>query len=186
MASTRPKPDYWLSTDGLIRIRGWIRDGCTNEQIAANIGISKTTFYRWCNLKPHPEETDLPYRQIGAFETLGEFITHACTTDDEEVIESVRKSASGYWIEETYHDRKGNPKKVRRWIAPDSKAQALWLKNRKPNDWNRENEKQVDTSAIERLDAILSSLTIGAQQEDEQAEQVDEVILNDSTINSTQ
>ena len=134
-------------------------------------------------MKPHPEETDLPYRQIGEFDTLEAFIIHARTIDDEEIIDSVRRAANGYWIEETYMDRKGNPKKVRRWIQPDAKAQALWLKNRKPNDWNRENEKQVDTSAIERLDAILSSLTLNAQDESQEENETDEVILNgnDST-----
>lgn len=183
MASTKPKPDYWLSTDGLIRIRGWIRDGCTNIQIANKIGISERKFYMWLKLKPHPEETDLPYRQIADFATLADFITHARGLDDEEVIDSVRKSASGYFITDEYVDRNGKVVKYKKWIPPDSKAQALWLKNRKPNEWNRENEKKTDTSAIERLDAILSSLTISAQEEEQQDEQVDEVILNadDST-----
>lgn len=33
--------------DKLILVQGWARDGLTNEQIAENLGISKTTFYKF-------------------------------------------------------------------------------------------------------------------------------------------
>lgn len=35
--------------DKLILIEGWARDGLTNEQIANNLGVSKTTFYKMLN-----------------------------------------------------------------------------------------------------------------------------------------
>ncbi len=31
----------------LVLVEGWARDGLTNEQIADNLGISKTTFYKF-------------------------------------------------------------------------------------------------------------------------------------------
>ncbi len=45
----RAKGKYqeWLEPEKLILIEGWARDGLTDEQIAANIGISKQTFYDW-------------------------------------------------------------------------------------------------------------------------------------------
>ena len=39
--------------DKLIVIEGWARDGLTNEQIAENLNIGKTTFYKL--LKEYPE-----------------------------------------------------------------------------------------------------------------------------------
>lgn len=39
--------------DKLILVKGWARDGLTDEQIANNLGIGKTTFYRMC--KEHLE-----------------------------------------------------------------------------------------------------------------------------------
>lgn len=39
--------------DKLVLVEGWARDGLTDEQIANNLGIGKTTFYRMC--KKHVE-----------------------------------------------------------------------------------------------------------------------------------
>ena len=39
--------------DKLILVEGWARDGLTNEQIAENLNIGKTTFYKLLN--EHPE-----------------------------------------------------------------------------------------------------------------------------------
>ena len=41
------KYEYWLSPEGLTLLEGWARDGLTDEQIAANCGISPSTLYRW-------------------------------------------------------------------------------------------------------------------------------------------
>lgn len=43
--------------DKLILVEGWARDGLTNEQIASNLGISKTTFYKMLN--EHSELSEL-------------------------------------------------------------------------------------------------------------------------------
>lgn len=48
------KINEWLEEDKLILLEGWARDGLTDEQIANNIGIDRTTLYRWkekdCNI----------------------------------------------------------------------------------------------------------------------------------------
>lgn len=43
--------------DKLILVEGWARDGLTNEQIAKNLGIGKTTFYKM--IKEHSELSEL-------------------------------------------------------------------------------------------------------------------------------
>lgn len=46
--------DEWLEPDNLILLEGWARAGLTEEQIAHNMGIDRTTLYRWkkknCNI----------------------------------------------------------------------------------------------------------------------------------------
>ena len=41
------KWEKWREQDGLILLRGWARDGLTDEQIAHNMGIAKSTLYEW-------------------------------------------------------------------------------------------------------------------------------------------
>ena len=41
------KINDWLEKDKLILLEGWARDGLTDEQIAKNIGINRTTLYDW-------------------------------------------------------------------------------------------------------------------------------------------
>lgn len=37
----------WLTPEGLLIIEGWARDGLIDEQIAKNIGISRSTLSVW-------------------------------------------------------------------------------------------------------------------------------------------
>lgn len=41
------KYEKWISEDGIKRIKGWVRDGLANEQIAKNMGIAESTLYEW-------------------------------------------------------------------------------------------------------------------------------------------
>jgi transcriptional regulator with XRE-family HTH domain len=43
------KYEDWIKGDGLILLEGWARDGLTDEQIAHNIGISRSTLNEWKN-----------------------------------------------------------------------------------------------------------------------------------------
>jgi hypothetical protein len=41
--------EKWLEPQNRILLSGWARDGLSNDQIAQNIGISKSTLLRWRN-----------------------------------------------------------------------------------------------------------------------------------------
>lgn len=43
--------------DKLILVEGWARDGLTNQQIASNLGIGETTFYKI--ISEHPEVSEV-------------------------------------------------------------------------------------------------------------------------------
>ena len=63
------KYQEWLTKEGLLKIEGWARDGCTDKEIAANIGINPDTLYTWKKkfpiladtLKKGKEETSEKY-----------------------------------------------------------------------------------------------------------------------------
>lgn len=38
--------DEYLTEDGLLLLEGWARDGLTDAEIAHNMGISHTSFYK--------------------------------------------------------------------------------------------------------------------------------------------
>lgn len=43
------KYEKWLESENLLLIEGWARDGLTDEDIAANMGISRSTLNNWKN-----------------------------------------------------------------------------------------------------------------------------------------
>ena len=51
------KIDEWLEPDKLILLEGWARDGLSEEQIAKNMGIGRTTLYEWKQKEPNIANT---------------------------------------------------------------------------------------------------------------------------------
>lgn len=41
------KYEYWISEEGLLRLKDWARSGLNDEEIAAKIGIASSTLYDW-------------------------------------------------------------------------------------------------------------------------------------------
>ena len=41
------KYEQWLTEEGLLQLEAWARNGLTDEQIAANIGICRDTLIEW-------------------------------------------------------------------------------------------------------------------------------------------
>lgn len=46
----------WLTEEGLIRIKGWAMDGLVDRELAAAMGISRTTLNKWRKKFPEFEE----------------------------------------------------------------------------------------------------------------------------------
>ena len=125
--------------DKLTLVEGWARDGLTNEQIAVNLGIGKTTFYKL--LSEHVE--------------LSECLKKGKEVVDFEVENALLKKALGYEYKEITKEKSLNPKtgryemtiskEVTKQVAPDTTAQIFWLKNRKPKEWRERQEVAVST-----------------------------------------
>ena len=135
----------WLTPEGLLKIEGWARDGLTDEQIAKNIGISRSTLNVWKDR----------YSDISDALKKGKDII------DRQVENALLKRALGYEYEEVkekFEDGEITERTVtKKEVVPDTTAQIFWLKNRKPDKW-RDKPAYEDTSELDKLDAILKGL----------------------------
>ena len=137
----------WLSEDGLIKIQGWARDGLIDEQIAHNMGITTKTLYEWKN----------KYGEISEALKKGKEVI------DRQVENALLKRALGYAYDETTYEDGVETKRVTKEVAPDTTAQIVWLKNRKPAEW-RDKIEQQQTVTIQD-DGFLEALK-GTIQDD--------------------
>ena len=132
------KYEQWLTEEGLLQLEAWARNGLTDEQIAANMGINVATLYRYKQ----------SYCEICNALKRGKAIV------DIQVENALLKRALGYSYKEITREAQFNPqteqyelvvtKEVTKEVVPDTTAQIFWLKNRKPDEWR--DKKDVEHS----------------------------------------
>lgn len=155
------KYQEWLTPDGLLLLEAWARNGLTDEQIAANIGVRRETIYDWKKkypnfsnaLKKGKEVVDIQVENALFKRAIGYSYTE---TTKERVAEYDTETgeALGSHMEVT--------KEVTKEVAGDVTAQIFWLKNRKPEAWRD----------VKNIDANVKSETAGLTNE-----QLDSLIL---------
>ena len=47
------KAHPWLTKEGLLKMEGWARDGLIDEQIAHNMGVTRSTLSNWRKTSNH-------------------------------------------------------------------------------------------------------------------------------------
>ena len=155
----KSKAEKWLETDGLLRIEGWARDGLTEEQIAKNMGVSRSTL----------SDYKVKYPDILRA------IKNSKEVADREVENALFNKATGYTVKlkkpmkvrhVEYDEQTG--RKIAEYerieyieeevhVPADTTAQIFWLKNRKSNEW-RDKVTVTDESSLEKLDELISSI----------------------------
>lgn len=128
----------WATKDGLLKLKGYARDGMTDEEIAKKVGVARRTLLKWKDL--HPE--------------IATALAQGKEYVDREVEETLHKRAMGYEYEETETTIEVKPngekqqriKKVKRQVPPDTTAMIFWLKNRKPNEWRDRYDNNISGS----------------------------------------
>ena len=133
------KYEKWLEPEGLTLLERWARNGLSEEQIAHNVGISRSTLKEW-KLK-HPA--------ISAALKRGKEVV------DLEVENALLKSALGFTYNEVMTEESDDGIKKRvttKMVLPNVTAQIFWLKNRRPEQWR---EKQPPAS--EEIEDIQST-----------------------------
>lgn len=131
------KYEYWLTPEGLLKLEGWARDGLTDEQIAENMGISRSTLNAWKD----------KYSDISDTLKKGKEVV------DRHVENALLKRALGYKYDEVTVEGGVETKRVTKEVVPDTTAQIFWLKNRKRESWadrqNIELSQPIDESIKE-------------------------------------
>lgn len=146
----------WLEPDKLILLQGWRRDGLNIAQIANNVGVSEGTFNNWCT----------QHREIREAIKKGEEV---CIY---EVENALYKAAIGYDVVETEQIETEMPdgsvstqkRAKKRHIPPSIGAICFILKNRRSSKW-QDKPTVIDTSALDKLDAILKEARENAKNE---------------------
>lgn len=166
-AGRKSQVGEWLTDDGLILLEGWARDGLTDKEIAAKIGISQSTFYDWKN----------------KFSQFSEAIKKGKAPVDYKVENQMLKSALGYTVKVKKAVKLKTKKQLTGkgvieeehiefveeevYIPPNQAAQFFWLKNRRPDKWRDKVVEAADTSTLDRLDEILTEMRTNADTESE-------------------
>ena len=124
------KYEYWQSSDGLLLLQAWARNGLTDEQIARKMDINVSTLYRW----------------KGKYCEICEALKKGKEIVDTLVENALLKRALGYTYKEKTVEN-GKEKTIIKEVQPDTTAQIFWLKNRRPDIWRDKQEidmKDVD------------------------------------------
>jgi hypothetical protein len=134
--------EKWLTDDGLLQIAAWARDGLTNDQIAHNMGIRRTTLFEWSKRFPN----------------IANALKKNKAVADIEVENALHKSAIGYNYDEVYEYNEERPTKdgkeetihctktYHRHMPASVVAQIFWLKNRKPKEWRDKHDVELSGS----------------------------------------
>ena len=136
----------------MLRIKGWARDGLTDEQIASKIGIAARTFYEWLYRFPQikqalkegkaPVDTDVE-------NTLLKTALGYSYTIKEPVKIKVEKMKPGIgrvveehvqMIEREIH------------VPPNVTAMIYWLKNRRPDRWRDRPMETINNNEPVRIE----------------------------------
>lgn len=168
------KAAEWLTEEGLLRVKGWARDGLTNDQIAKNIGVHISTFCEWQNKYPE----------------FSNAIKDGKAPVDTEVENALLKSALGYYVtvrkpiklktkrqlagKGTIEEERIEYAEEQIYIQPQVVAQLFWLKNRKPAQWREKpvpDVVQVDSPVDEITRLIFARQQEQAVQTEADAEQ---------------
>ncbi|MBQ2662742.1 MAG: helix-turn-helix domain-containing protein [Clostridia bacterium] len=131
----------WLTDEGVTQIEAWARDGLTDEQIAENIGISRSTLSEWKK----------KYPAISAALKRGKAVVDIAVENA-----LLKRALGGYRYDEITREQKTNPdtgekelvttKIVTKETIPDVTAQIFWLKNRKPEVWRDKHDLQSEVN----------------------------------------
>lgn len=132
----KSKASYWLTSDGLTLLSGWAREGLTDEQIAHNTGISRSTLKEWKKKYPTISAALKKAKEIVDYEVENALL-QKCFGYNVKVLKHVKLKTSKYnkngfkisekeEIIEVYDEVH---------VPADTTAQIIWLKNRQPNKW---------------------------------------------------
>jgi transcriptional regulator with XRE-family HTH domain len=110
----------WKTREGQIQLEKWAMEGLSYSAIARKMGVSRNMLQRW------REE----------YYEISEAIERGMDFANGEVVNALFKKATGYTIQKTVIDNKGEEHIIDEYVQPDIKAIQYWLNNRAKKDWS--------------------------------------------------
>lgn len=139
----KSKVEQWLTPEGLTLLRGWAREGLTDDDIAKKCNIVRSTLSEWKKKYSDISDALKKGKEIADYGVEDSLFKNACGYDYLEEIVSTKK-------EVIYHEGKrvkeiSEPVVVliKKHKPGETAAQIYWLKNRKSNIWR---DKPADTT----------------------------------------
>ncbi len=151
------KYEYWLTREGLIILGGWARDGLTDQQIAENIGISRSTLSLWKIKYSDISDTLKNNKEIVDRQVENALLRNALGFQEQEITEELIEDPK------TGEKKLLPVKRVKKQFSGNTLAQMFWLKNRKPEVW-RDKPETTNEETLEKLDEILKGINDAAKR----------------------
>ena len=136
-------------------IQGYARDGLTDEQIAAKMGISTSTYYQWQINYPEISDAIKKGKAPVDIQVENALLKRALGYDYEEVITEIEEVPVRGTDGQSTAKQKKHVKKVTRHVPPDVGAIVFWLKNRKPGKWRDKIEPIPEAEKNELLQSLV-------------------------------
>jgi transcriptional regulator with XRE-family HTH domain len=129
------KYEKWLTSEGLDQLEGWARNGLTDEDIAHNMGITRSTLAEW--KKKHSDISDALKcgRECADLRVENQLYRNATGYDYTE--QQAIKVKRVYWDANGRRCEAEDVKiiDIKRHHVGETTAQIFWLKNRRAEDW---------------------------------------------------
>ena len=97
MGDIMGKIDQWREQDKLILLEGWARQGLTDEQIANNMGIGRTTLYEWRQKEPNIANALKKGKEVVDFEVENALLKSAIEGNVTAQIFWLKNRMSAHW-----------------------------------------------------------------------------------------
>lgn len=110
---------YWTEGEGLGEIKKWLDSGLHDQQIAANMNVSRKALCEWKQKYP----------------TLRTMFLTARRASVHEVVNALYRSALGFHEKEQVIDNKGKKQIVNKYYPPNTAAGIFLVKNWAPQEY---------------------------------------------------
>ena len=154
------KYSYWLTNEGIIKIKGYARDGLIDADIAKKMCISRSTLAVWrkkyeaidAALRETKEIVDRQVEMSLFDRAVGQKVT---LKKPFKVKKITYDPTTGKKISEEEHIEYADQEE---YIPADTKAITFWLINRKPDEWKQKIEVETtednDTTGLIQIGSV--------------------------------
>jgi transposase-like protein len=183
MADQKEKRRVTYETHGepfLKRITNWTTHGATLTEVAAHLGVARSTLLSWRKEHKDFEEAVKAAARIANDKVVAATFKRACGYEYEEVVEKPLVDVIAKKVVDEYNARLGEggtkitiddfkksfgkeiivAQKIRKHVPGDVTAQIFWLTNREKNEWKHRSEQTIrnEEDVVSKIDKAKQRL----------------------------